>query len=142
MDDAIQLQFDTANVDWGELGRLFAAAGLNREQHKLRRAFLNSTVVCFAKDGARLVGAARALSDGEYHAAVYSVAVHPDYQRCGIGTRMMRGLLARLPVWRVLLVADGDARRFYARLGFEPYEDIMARIDPARLHETRREAPD
>ena len=38
-----------------------------------------------------------------------------------------------LPVWRVLLVADGDARRFYQRLGFEPFGDVLARFDRTKL---------
>ncbi len=131
---AIRFQHDSRGVDWQELIRLFKLANLGgREGDKVKRAFENSTVVCFVMDGPRLVGAARALSDGEYHATVYDVVVHPDYQRRGIGTRLMNELLATLPVWRVLLVADGDARRFYQRLGYEPFGDMLARFDPTKL---------
>lgn len=130
----IQFQFTCQGIDWRELIQLFKAANLGgREGEKIRRAFENSTVVCFATYGARLVGAARALSDAEYHATVYDVVVAPDLQRRGIGQKLMEALLNRLPVWRVLLVADGDAARFYRRLGFEPYADVLARIDRSRL---------
>lgn len=129
-----RLQFDIRDVDWPELVQLFKAADLGgREGDKIRRAFENSTVVCFAFDGARLVGAARALSDLEYHATIYDVAVHPDYQRQGIGTRLMTEILRLLPVWRVLLVADADAAPFYSRLGFTPFTDVLARFDRAKL---------
>ncbi len=131
---AIQFQFTCQGIDWGELIQLFKAANLGgREGEKIRRAFENSTVVCFATRGARLMGAARALSDGEYHATVHDVVVAPDLQRRGIGYELMSALLARLPVWRILLVADGDASRFYRRLGFEPYVDALARVDRTRL---------
>src|ERR1700722_11511655 len=124
---AIRFRCDSRGVDWQELVLLFKLANLGgREGDKVKRAFENSTVVCFALNGSRLVGAARALSDREYHATVYDVAMHPDYQRRGLGTRLMNELLATLPVWRVLLVADGEARRFYQRLGFEPYGDVLA----------------
>jgi aralkylamine N-acetyltransferase len=130
----LRFQYDSLGVDWQDLVQLFKAASLGgRAGDKVRRAFENSAVVCFAKDGERLVGAARALSDGEYHATIYDVVVHPDYQRQGVGSRLMSELLARLPVWRVLLVADGEAKRFYQRLGFEPYGDVMARLDRAKL---------
>jgi ribosomal protein S18 acetylase RimI-like enzyme len=130
----VRFQFTCQGIDWGELIRLFKGAGLGgREGDKIRRAFENSTVVCFAMRGDQLVGAARALSDGEYHAAVYDVVVLPELQRRGIGKDLMNALLARLPVWRILLVADGDASRFYQRLGFEPYADVHARIDGTRL---------
>ena len=130
----IRFQHDSQGVDWQDLACLFKLANLGgREGDKIKRAFENSTVVCFAMDGSRLVGAARALSDLEYHATVYDVVIHPDYQRRGVGTKLMSELLATLPVWRVLLVADGDARRFYKRLGFEPFGDVLARFDRTKL---------
>jgi aralkylamine N-acetyltransferase len=130
----VRFQSEAGAVDWQELLSLFKLAKLGgREGDKLRRAFENSTAVCFAFDEARLVGAARALSDREYHATIYDVAVHPDYQRRGIGTRLMSELMAMLPVWRVLLVADGDAREFYRRLGFESFGNVMARFDRTKL---------
>lgn len=95
----IAYRFDCDNVGTPELEALFAATELGgRAGDKIRRAFLNSAVVCFASDGARLVGASRAITDGEYHGLIYDVAVLPDYQRQGIGRRMMQELLARLPV--------------------------------------------
>ena len=131
---SIRFQHDSQGVDWQDLVRLFKLANLGgREGDKIKRAFENSTVVCFAMDGSRLVGAARALSDLEYHATVYDVVIHPDYQRRGVGTKLMSELLTTLPVWRVLLVADGDARRFYQRLGFEPFGDVLARFDRTKL---------
>lgn len=130
----VRFRRDIAGIDWQELISLFRLAQLGgREGDKVRRAFENSTTVCFAFDGSRLVGAARALSDREYHATIYDVAVHPDYQRRGIGTRLVGELLAVLPVWRVLLVADDDVKDFYRRLGFESLGDVMARFDRTRL---------
>jgi ribosomal protein S18 acetylase RimI-like enzyme len=136
MNDPSRVHFlcDTSLVDWQDLLSLFKVAKLGgREGDKLRRAFENSTVVCFAFDGTRQVGAARALSDREYHATVYDVAVHPEYQSRGIGTRLMNELIVMLPVWRVLLVAEGNAREFYRHLGFEAFGNVMGRFDDAKL---------
>lgn len=131
---AVRFLFSCHGIDWAELIHLFKAANLaGREGDKLRRSFENSTVVCFAASGERLVGAVRALSDLEYHATVYDLVVSPELQRRGIGRDLMMALLSRLPVWRVLLVADGDARGFYERLGFKPYGDVLAKLDRARL---------
>jgi ribosomal protein S18 acetylase RimI-like enzyme len=130
----VRFQCDSAGVNWQELISLFKLAQLSgREGDKVRRAFENSTTVCFAFEGSRLVGAARALGDCEYHATIYDVAVHPDCQRRGIGTRLVNELIAMLPVWRVLLVADGDVKDFYRRLGFEHFGNVMARFDRTKL---------
>jgi GNAT superfamily N-acetyltransferase len=59
----------------------------------------------------------------------YDVVVDPEHQRRGVGSRVMSELLARLPVWRVLLVADREVQPFYRRLGFDSYDDVMARLD-------------
>jgi len=132
----MRFQWDTQEVNWHELERLFKLNDLGgRVGDKLRRAFENSTAVCFALDHNHVIAAARALSDREYHATIYDVVVHPDYQRRGIGTRLMNELMRQLPVWRVLLVADSEAAPFYTRLGFEPYGDVMAHLDRSRLYD-------
>lgn len=134
--ETVILQRDSNGIDWSALIALFKLTNLGgREGDKIRRAFEKSAVVCFAMHGPRLVGAARALSDFEYHATIYDVVVHPDYQARSIGTRMMGELLSALPVWRVLLVADANVRPFYERFGFEPFGDVLARLDRSRLYD-------
>ncbi len=130
----IKLREDHANVDWRELEQLFTLTELaGRKGEKLRRAFLNSQAVCYAYDADRLIGVGRAISDGEYHAFIYDLAVHPAYQRHGVGTLVMHNLLDRLPVWRVMLVAASDVQPFYARFRFVPYSDVMAQLNGDRL---------
>ena len=48
----------------------------------------------------------------------------------------MSELLAVLPVWRVLLVAEENARPFYQRLGFGSFENVLARFDEGRLYDS------
>ena len=132
----MRLQRDLGGIEWPALIELFKLADLaGREGDKLRRAFEKSALVVFAFDDNLLVGAARALTDFEYHASIYDVVVHPNYQRRGIGSLMMETLLSSLQVWRVLLVADAAAAPFYARLGFEPYGDVLARRDRRHLRD-------
>lgn len=130
----VTFQVHCKGVDWQELVALFKRTNLGgREGDKVRRAFERSSLVCFATAGSQLVAAGRALSDFEYHATIYDVAVDPNYQHVGIGSQLVRELLSRLPVWRVLLIADADVQPFYQRLGFTPYNDVMALIDKDRL---------
>jgi aralkylamine N-acetyltransferase len=136
--ETVRLQRDCHGIDWLALLDLFRLAALGgREGDKVRRSFEKSDVVCFAWEGPKLVGAGRALSDFEYHATIYDVAVHPDYQKRSIGTRIMDELLSALPVWRILLVADANVQPFYRRLGFEPYGDVLARMNRTRLYDPK-----
>ena len=136
--DTVTLTRQSEGIDWSALVELFKLTNLGgREGDKIRRAYEKSDVVCFAMDGSKLVGAARALSDFEYHATIYDVVVHPDYQGRAVGTRIMNELLSALPVWRILLVADAGVRAFYQRLGFEPCGDVLARFDRARLYDPK-----
>lgn len=133
----LRLQDSHQGINWEELEALFALTELGgRKGDKLRRAFQNSTAVCYVYDETNLVGVARAISDGEYHAVIYDVAIHPDYKRQGVGNLVMTELLARLPVWRVMLIASSDVQPFYGQLGFSLYPDAMARLDWNQLGDT------
>jgi GNAT superfamily N-acetyltransferase len=86
----------------------------------LHRALLASHSLVTAWDGARLVGLGNAISDG--HLVVYypHLLVLPEYQRRGIGTELMRRLMARYHGFHQhMLVADGRALDFYRKCGFE-----------------------
>jgi aralkylamine N-acetyltransferase len=132
----LSFRFTNEGVDWGELERLFIVADLGgRRGDKIRRAFENSQLVCFAWDGERLVGASRAITDWEYHATVYDVVIHPDYQGQGVGKQLMQALIDRLPVWRILLVCEEELVGFYQKLGFGELRVVMARFDWERLYD-------
>jgi len=78
-----------------------------------------ATVV--ARDGERLVGMCRAMWDGGLMAFVRSVVVHPDYQRQGIGKRLLTlllGELERLEVAHISLWATAGTEHFYEQFGF------------------------
>ena len=126
----IEFRDSCVGLDWVELEALFVTVDLgNRKGAKLRRAFEKSAHVCLAYERERLIGVCRAITDGEYHAFIYDVAVHPSEQGKGLGRALMQRLLGKLPVWRIMLVAEDDARGFYRTLGFKPYGDVMALRD-------------
>lgn len=121
-------------VDWAALADIYARAPLvERSPDELRRAFANSYVCCFARVDGRLVGAARAMSDGVYYATVLDVAVDPGFQGAGIGRMMMRALLRRLPFAKVFLTTVPGKEGFYEKLGFLHQTNAMGRYaGPAR----------
>lgn len=69
--------------------------------------------------GNRLVGIGNAISDG--HLVVYypHLLVHPDFERMGIGSGVMKRLMSNYAGFhQQMLTADGNAVAFYERNGF------------------------
>ncbi len=86
----------------------------------LHRALLASHSLVTAWDGETLVGLGSALSDGYLVVYYPHLLVLPEYQGCGVGTRLMQMLMARYQGFHQhMLVADGRAIAFYRKCGFE-----------------------
>jgi ribosomal protein S18 acetylase RimI-like enzyme len=107
-------------VDWHQMKAILAKDDFDngRTPAQLHRSFANSFATCIAYDGEKLIGTARALSDGICNAYVVDVWTYTPYRRQGIGRQMMRQLLAQLEGQHVYLFTD-DALPFYQALGFQ-----------------------
>jgi predicted N-acetyltransferase YhbS len=114
-------------VAWQELADLIAAAGLGTAlPDDMRRAYEYSALRVFAWDEGRLVGAARAISDGIYHAMLCDVLVLPAYQGQGIGRELVQRILAELGGIKLLTTAAFGKEGFYRRLGFRRHKTTLA----------------
>jgi predicted GNAT family acetyltransferase len=111
---------DLENVDWSHLKADLKSDHFDngRSLEQYQSSFGNSFAVCMARDDARIVGNARALSDGVCNAYIVDVWTHSQYRRQGIATHMMNLLLERLIGQHVYLFTD-DAQGFYRKLGFK-----------------------
>jgi ribosomal protein S18 acetylase RimI-like enzyme len=83
--------------------------------------------VVHAYEGARLVGFARAISDGVSNAYVSSVMVDPGQRRRGVGRAMIERLVGAAGDRHIKFVLHTrkDAAAFYAALGFAPAGDML-----------------
>lgn len=80
----------------------------------------NASLVVSAWHGERLVGIARTLTDFAYVAYLADLAVDGDYQRQGIGKRLIEETKRCLwPECMIVLLAAPRANDYYPRLGFE-----------------------
>jgi len=124
----ITFKYEPNGVNWSEAAELFRRAPLGvRDPDKLRRACEKSFLVCFAYIEDQLVGMGRAISDGEYQAAIYDLVILPKYQSKGIGRQIMKKLHRRLPVKTTILYAVPGKESFYGRLGYRKMLTAMAR---------------
>ena len=91
-----------------------------------QKAFEASHTTVFVWHAGQLIGFGRALSDGVYQAAVYDVAVVPEYQGKGVGSIVMNNILSNVPGCNVILYASPGKEDFYATLRFRKMKTGMA----------------
>ncbi len=104
---------------------LYAASPLRRPIHdpeRIRRMFESSNVVISAYAEDRLVGVLRGWTDFVFDGYVCDLAIHPEFQKAGVGRRLLdlaQGLGEGIQ-W--ILVASPLARDYYSHLGWEQVE--------------------
>lgn len=120
----IQYSFDKQILDLVALQALFNATafwGQDRPLEHLAIALENSNPVASVWDGDRLIGFARATSDGIYRATIWDVLIHPDYQGAGLGRKLVETVLSHPLMHRVerIYLMTTYQQKFYERIGFQ-----------------------
>jgi ribosomal protein S18 acetylase RimI-like enzyme len=123
---------DTHDIDLDQLATLFDAVGWQRRtaaRNRLAQLVSGSLWVVSAWEGDRLVGFARAISDGAFNAYISTVAVLPEFQRRGIGRELVRRLVGGRDGIQFVLHANDNAYPFYLHIGldFQPFDNVLMR---------------
>ena len=121
-------------VDWAQCKADLHADSFDngRSPAALRRSFEQSQHVAIARDGERVVGMARLLSDGVCNAYLLDVWTASSHRRQGIATALVRRLQERVPGQHVGLQTD-EAAELYASLGFRPQPEFWSAVTGAWL---------
>jgi ribosomal protein S18 acetylase RimI-like enzyme len=123
----LRFQFDIENINWELVSEILQKVGMAfhaSEKHK--RAFSNSHTVVFVFDNENLIGFGRVISDGAYQAAIYDVAILPEYQFKGIGKTIIQHILERTPGCNYILYAAPGKELFYEKINFKKMKTGMA----------------
>jgi ribosomal protein S18 acetylase RimI-like enzyme len=123
-----------ADLDLSKLQALFnqsAFWAVDRQIADLQVAIDRSEPVISAWDEDRLIGFARATSDGVYRATIWDVVVDNDYQRLGLGRKLVTMMLAHPCMQRVekIYLTTTHQQHFYERLGFVVNSSTTMRLD-------------
>jgi ribosomal protein S18 acetylase RimI-like enzyme len=96
----------------------FWASDRRIEDLKIAIARSEPVVSVWAEDN--LIGFARATSDGIYRATIWDVVVDSDYQRLGLGRKLVETVLKHSCMKRVerIYLTTTHQQSFYERLGF------------------------
>ena len=116
-------------IDWAQAKADLVADRFDngRTADALRRSFEQSQHVAIARDGDRVVGMARLLSDGVCNAYLLDVWTASAYRRQGIASAMVEQLRAAVPGQHIGLQTD-DAQELYASLGFKPQPEFWSAV--------------
>jgi ribosomal protein S18 acetylase RimI-like enzyme len=124
--DCSHIQFcdRKSRLDLNQLQALFKLGAFwaqDRSVEDLNIAIANSEPVVSVWDGARLIGFARATSDGIYRATIWDVVIHPDYRGAGLGRKLVETVLSHPHMSRVerVYLMTTHQQSFYERIGFE-----------------------
>jgi N-acetylglutamate synthase-like GNAT family acetyltransferase len=131
--DCRKIQFcdRSTQVDFQQLQLLFNLAAFwarDRRLEELQIAVDNSNPVITAWDTLeafpyeqRMIGFARATSDGIYRATIWDVVIHPDYQGAGLGRKLVQTVISHPKLSRVerVYLMTTHQQAFYEKIGFE-----------------------
>ena len=112
-----------------EILRLYAESGwtaYTENPAALRRGYEHSLLVLAAYENDELLGVIRAVGDGFTVVFIQDILVCPEKRRQGVGTALMKALLARYPgVRQIELTTDNtpETKAFYRSLGFAEFSE-------------------
>jgi GNAT superfamily N-acetyltransferase len=135
--DAIVVVRSPDDVDFNAVAALLGSVGIGDFSAETReRAFKNSDITVFCYLEGSLIACGRALSDGAYEAALYDVAVAPEFQGKGIGRRIVETIFAELDGLNVIFYSAVGKEPFYAKLDCLPMKTGMAHFArPERMRQ-------
>jgi ribosomal protein S18 acetylase RimI-like enzyme len=137
--------------DWSQLQALFQGAAFwaqDRTLEDLKIAIAHSKPVISVWDyrsqeqsaeaSNRLIGFARATSDGIYRATIWDVVIHPDCRGEGLGGKLLQTLLAHPHMNRVerIYLMTTHQQTFYEHMGF-----TQSSSTTMMLHQPRDNSP-
>jgi len=110
----------------GEYCDLRIACGLSPKTEQAAAIGLpNSLFSTTIRDRGKLIAMGRVVGDGGCNLEVVDIAVHPDYQRQGLGGAVMAAIRAYIDEHApktayVSLIADHHSPALYSKFGFKP----------------------
>lgn len=116
---------------------VYRSVGWNKHsKERIIQVFEASNVRSIMLVDDKVVGFARAISDGVFNAAIYDLVVHKSYQHKGLATKILRDILIQLePISCVHLLSTLGNEEFYLKNGFRKMKTGMARYNNPELAE-------
>lgn len=100
------------------------------DDEKLMRAYDNSLHVYGIFEEDKLIGFVRCVGDGEHIVVIEDLIIKADYQRQGLGTKLLQHVFEKYADVRMLSLytdkVDVKANNFYKKMGMRLVEEMGA----------------
>ena len=119
-----------------EIIAVYDSSGINRptfDKERIAKMYANSNLVITAWDNELLVGISRSLSDFCFCCYLSDLAVRKEYQKLGIGKKMISLTKEKIgEQCMLLLLSAPTAMEYYPKIGFEKVNNgfIINRLKP------------
>jgi N-acetylglutamate synthase-like GNAT family acetyltransferase len=101
---------------------LYELAGLPRptsDVERMRKMYENSNLIITAWDVEKLIGVSRCITDWVWSCYLADLAVHPDYQKTGLGRKLIDLTKEKSGEQSmILLLSVPTAMTYYPKVGF------------------------
>ena len=116
-----------ADLDVDEVAELYRASSLAErrpveDRPRFAAMLRNANLVVVARAGDRLVGIARAVTDGAYATYLSDIAVDAAYQHRGIGRSLIVRTREEAPRAKIVLLSAPAAVGYYPHVGFRRHD--------------------
>jgi predicted N-acetyltransferase YhbS len=103
------------------------------EMERLRLMVHHANLIVTAREGKKLVGVSRSLSDFAYCTYLSDLAVRKSYQKQGIGRELIRHTKLFSPHAKLILLSAPAAVKYYPRIGMTRHEHCYVLDDVEAL---------
>ena len=126
------------NLDVSEFREVLIASTLGErrpvdDMERLTAMITNANLIVTARDGSKLIGVARSVTDFVYCTYLSDLAVHTSYQKMGIGTELIRATKLAAPDALLILLSAPKAVDYYPKTGMERHDQCFILRDVTDL---------
>ena len=135
----MQIKYSVENdLDVSEFREVLIASTLGErrpvdDMERLTAMVTNANLIVTARDGSKLIGVARSVTDFVYCTYLSDLAVHVEYQKMGIGKGLIRATKLAAPDALLILLSAPKAVDYYPKTGMERHDQCFILRDVDNL---------
>lgn len=123
-----EIKYEIGNVpEIKQIIEVYNSSGINRptdDFHRIEKMYTNSSLIVSAWIGNKLIGISRSLTDFCYACYLSDLAVKKEYQKYGIGRRLIELTKREIgETTTLILLSAPDAMEYYPKVGFDKAEN-------------------